>query len=329
MLNQSIDLSISRISNFSGSKDEDFSLWFDDLKDTLKRYPISEKEKITILKSKLKGDARYTFEGIQPHAMNSLEKLGKAMETIFGFANDTREWLIKLNETRQKHSEPIQVFAHRISRMVLKAYPETKNPLATNNKISIDYILRGLNNEIGEHVSILKPKTLGNAIEQALRIESKNQIKRRKIQTDRDIPQKTITELNALSQGTHDTCFEKQIEPYKNGSNNRFKQLHEKIYKTVQKDQEIEEKLNALTENQKRLENTNQNHSNKNHNTERFNSNYRTDNRSFVICYHCNKKGHTFRTCFNDTEEDKKRLENNDLKGQGTFSSSQRTRRQT
>jgi hypothetical protein len=59
--------------------------------------------------------------------------------------------------------------------MVLKAYPETKNLLETNNKISIDYFLRGLNNEIGEHVSILKPKTLENAIEQALRIESKNQ----------------------------------------------------------------------------------------------------------------------------------------------------------
>ena len=67
-------------------------------KDDLERYPISEKEKITILKRKLKCDARYTFEGIQPHAMNSLEKLGKAMEKIFGIAHDTREWLIKLNK---------------------------------------------------------------------------------------------------------------------------------------------------------------------------------------------------------------------------------------
>jgi hypothetical protein len=65
--------------------------------------------------------------------------------------------------------------------MVLKAYPEKKNLLETNNKISIDYFLRGLSNEIGEYVSILKPKTLENAIEKALRIVSKYQIKRTKI----------------------------------------------------------------------------------------------------------------------------------------------------
>jgi hypothetical protein len=58
-------------------------------KDDLERYPISEKEKITILKSKLKDDARYTSEGIQPHAMYSLEKLDKTMETVFGIAYDT------------------------------------------------------------------------------------------------------------------------------------------------------------------------------------------------------------------------------------------------
>jgi hypothetical protein len=36
MLNQSINPSISRICNFYGSKDEDFSLWFEDLKMILK-----------------------------------------------------------------------------------------------------------------------------------------------------------------------------------------------------------------------------------------------------------------------------------------------------
>ena len=41
MLSQAIDRTISRISYFSGSKDEDFSIWFDDLKDALKKYSIN------------------------------------------------------------------------------------------------------------------------------------------------------------------------------------------------------------------------------------------------------------------------------------------------
>jgi hypothetical protein len=130
MLSQAIDRTISRISYFSGSKDEDFSIWSDDLKDALKKYSINEEEKILLLKSKLKGDARYTFEGFQPHITQTLEKIGRAMETVFGIAHDTREWLNKLNETKQKQSESIHVFAHRISRMVLKAYPETKNVMS-------------------------------------------------------------------------------------------------------------------------------------------------------------------------------------------------------
>ena len=45
ILRQAKDQTINRIGNFNGSKDEDFSIWFDDLNDALKKFSISEKEK--------------------------------------------------------------------------------------------------------------------------------------------------------------------------------------------------------------------------------------------------------------------------------------------
>ena len=313
MLSQAIDRTISRISYFSGNKDEDFSIWFDDLKDALKKYSINEEEKILLLKSKLKGDARYTFEGFQPHVTQTLEKIGQAMETVFGIAHDTREWLNKLNETKQKQSESIHVFAHRISRMVLKAYPETKNVMETNNKLSIDYFLRGLNDDIGEQVSILKPKTLEIAIEQAMRIESKHQIKK-KTKAKHDNFSKPKLELNALSEATH--------EPYKNDINNRFKQLHEKISNNTKREQQLEEKLNVLIEGQKRAEHCNYNSGTMKNNLYQN----RTTDRYQMNCSHCNKKGHSYQTCYYATDNDKKRLQNkSNLNAQGPFSNSQRT----
>ena len=77
MLNQKINQTVSHLSKFSGSKDEDFTVWFEDLRSILDQYPSTEATKITIFKSKLQGDARYTFEGFLPHKVDTLEKAGK------------------------------------------------------------------------------------------------------------------------------------------------------------------------------------------------------------------------------------------------------------
>ena len=158
LLNQSMNQSISLLSKFSGTKDEDFNIWFDDFKSTLDQYPTIESNKIVLFKSKLQGDARYTFEGFLPNKVDTLEKAGRAMETVFALAHDEQEWIIKLNSARQAPSELIQVFGHRISRMVLKAYAETDEK--TINKLSIDYFLRGINDYIGEKLKKVQSNKL-------------------------------------------------------------------------------------------------------------------------------------------------------------------------
>ena len=80
------------------------------------------------------------------------------METVFALAHGEKEWIIKLNAARQAPSELIQVFGHRISRMVLKAYAETDEK--TINKLSIDYFLRGINDYIGEKLKKVQSNKL-------------------------------------------------------------------------------------------------------------------------------------------------------------------------
>ena len=345
MLNQTINQTVSQLSKFSGSKDEDFTVWFEDLRSILDQYPSTEATKITIFKSKLQGDARYTFEGFLPHKVDTLEKAGKAIETVFTTENDEHDWIIKLNAAKQTPSELIRVFGHRINRMVLKAYSGTDEK--TINKLSIDYFLRGLSDNIGETISIMKPKTLESAIKQAIIRETKNQIKikskpeaiteKRNQKEENSLIQKQS--LNSLQKDMKLlTCENKSIETYKNDFNNRFKQIHEKLnsieskyLNSSTKDQEIQEKLNVLIEGQNRFDINN-------HikfplsNDQNYSNQYRTENRSSMICYHCNKRGHSYHTsfifiCYHASENDKLRLANNNLKEQGTFSGSQRTKK--
>ena len=206
---------------------------------------------------------------------------------------------------------------------MLKAYPETKDIMETNNKLSIDYFLRGLNDKMGEQVSILKPKTLEITIEQAMRIESKNQIKR-KTKVKQDIESKQKMELNVLTENKSETSIGNQIESYKNDLNNIFKQLHEKMSKNIQKEQEIEEKLNVLIESNKRQEQNNR----KKQSDEYQSNQHRTVDRYSIQCEHCNKKGHSYETCYYATENDKKRIQSkNHLKSEGRFSNSQKTKK--
>ena len=175
-------------------------------------------------------------------------------------------------------------------------------------------------------------------------LEAKNKIKIKnkqptieKINKKEDNYQNSKTSLNIIqNEETARIIHDKNVEPYKNDINNRFKQLNEKLTSidskysdNASKNQDISEKLNTLIENQKKWDNNNHVSSTRNqtsyHNINPT-SNYKTDYRSSIICFHCNRRGHTYHKCFNASEDDKKRLENN-LKGQGSFSSSQRTKK--
>ena len=137
-----------------------------------------------------------------------------------------------------------------------------------------------------------------------MRIESKNQIKR-KTKVKQDIESKQKMELNVLTENKSETSIGNQIESYKNDLNNRFKQLHEKMSKNIQKEQEIEEKLNVLIESNKRQEQNNR----KKQSDEYQSNQHRTVDRYSIQCEHCNKKGHSYETCYYATKNDKKRIQ--------------------
>ena len=189
----------------------------------------------------------------------------------------------------------------------------------------------------------MKPKTLESAIKQAIIRETKNQIKikskpvtvnekRNQKEENSQIQKQSLNSLQKEDMKVS-TCENKSIETYKNDFNNRFKQIHDKLNSIESKylnssikDQEMQEKLNVLIEGQNRFDINNQRKF-PSSNNQNYSNQYRTENRSSIICYHCNKRGHSYHTCYHASENEKQRLANYNLKGQGTFSGSQRTKK--
>ena len=76
-------LALQKIYKFTGSNDEDFSIWFDDFNENIKQSNLTEQEKIRKFKAFLSGEARYTFEGFNHDTVETLDKAGERMKKVF------------------------------------------------------------------------------------------------------------------------------------------------------------------------------------------------------------------------------------------------------
>ena len=174
-------LALQKFNKFTGSNDEDFSIWFDDFNENIKQSNLTEQEKIRKFKTFLSGEARYTFEGFNHDTVETLDKAGEQMKKVFSFARDTQDWIVKLNEVRRLNTESIRVFAYRVNRMVKNAFPDAGE--ISKVDLAIDYFLRGLQEDIGNAVRLSKPKTLEKAIEKAEINEKSTSSKKYKMET--------------------------------------------------------------------------------------------------------------------------------------------------
>ena len=350
-LNKPNNLGNQHLNKFSGSDNEDFTIWFEDFKILLSTCTLSENDKLNKFKTYLSGEARYAFEGFQKHQINTLEKAGEQMKNVFAIARDSQEWILKLNEIKQSPMESIRVFAYRTNRMVQKAFPNADE--TTANLLAIDYFLRGLKDDIGQKVRILKPDTIEIAIEKAIITEKTSSISfqnsKKVHDTSETLKKCNIfhnTDTNSAENLKNESQTTRTIETYKNDINNRFKQIHDKlnamevkasnmnsILDTIpQKNCKIEEKLNAIMEGQRKLEKVNQDIPNNNkrhfHSNEQRRNFHGTENSRYLHCFHCGRKGHGYQNCYFATEEDKQRLSNKfNLKEQGSYSNPQRTKK--
>ena len=102
-----------------GTSEEDFKSWFDEFYSATERRRFTEIQKISILKSKLKGSARTVFEGFQANKINSFQKF--KLEMLKTFAP---------HKIRHKEGDSIRIFTRTLYGKVVQAFPTMDPPAA-------------------------------------------------------------------------------------------------------------------------------------------------------------------------------------------------------
>ena len=298
-----------RLPQFKGTKDEDFLTWFEDFKLTSERTCSNEEERLAIFKTYLAGDARHVYEGFNVNEVNTFDKAGAMMNDVFALARDRQEWILHLRDLKKKEPETIRVFAYRTARIVRQAYPQADNNTYTS--LSIDYFTRGLPEAINSYVIIRKPVTLDLAIKYA------------DIAEKQESPQVKADQNNSKPHTNHvNSINQVENEPYKNDTNNRFKQITEEIKVLKAKNLDLQQTLNTMQQTQTEfgtVKNSNPNINKSSAHTDKFeelltaiqrmekshhqNPNFKHsdqshDKRNLKRCYNCGKSGHVSENCF-------------------------------
>jgi hypothetical protein len=229
---------LRRPPQFASTKDEDFLTWFEDFKLISERTCSSEEERLIIFNTYLTGDARHVYEGFNGNEIQTHDEAAKMMNAVFAAARDRQEWILHLRELKKKESENIRVFAYRTARIVRQAFPEATDE-DTYDFLAIDYFTRVLPEMINSYVIIRKPRSLDLAIQYA------------DIAEKQDSPKMKTDTINLRYQIAN-TINQGDKEPYKNDTDNRFKQVtrSEEIRTLKTKNQELQHTLNVMQQTQ-------------------------------------------------------------------------------
>ncbi|KAJ8915375.1 hypothetical protein NQ315_008262 [Exocentrus adspersus] len=171
-----------------------------------------EEDKATSLIAALRGEALEVLRTI-PEASTNYAMLTSALERRYGDAHLQHVYQAQLRSRRQRFEETLQQYEADISRMVNLAYPTA--PAEVIEQLSVSSFIEGLRDpEIGQLVRLARPKTISEALAQALEIEAAKEASRFAINPyqGRDKKMKT-TDGNLI-----DLLLE-LLQQFKNGQN--------------------------------------------------------------------------------------------------------------
>ncbi|KAJ8915928.1 hypothetical protein NQ315_016603 [Exocentrus adspersus] len=171
-----------------------------------------EEDKATSLIAALRGEALEVLRTI-PEASSNYATLTSALERRYGDAHLQHVYQAQLRSRRQRFEETLQQYEGDISRMVNLAYPTA--PAEVIEQLSVSSFIEGLRDpEIGQLVRLARPKTISEALAQALEIEAAKEASRFAINPyqGRDKKMKT-TDGNLI-----DLLLE-LLQQFKNGQN--------------------------------------------------------------------------------------------------------------
>ncbi|KAJ8916995.1 hypothetical protein NQ315_012910 [Exocentrus adspersus] len=129
-----------------------------------------EEDKATSLIAALRGEALEVLRTI-PEASLNYAVLTSALEKRYGDAHLQHVYQAQLRSRRQRFEETLQQYEADISRMVNLAYPTA--PTQVIEQLSVSSFIEGLRDpEIGQLIRLARPKTISEALVQALKIEA-------------------------------------------------------------------------------------------------------------------------------------------------------------
>ncbi|KAJ8913106.1 hypothetical protein NQ315_000563 [Exocentrus adspersus] len=169
-------------------------------------------DKATSLIAALRGEALEVLRTIRK-ASTTYATLTSALERRYGDAHLQHVYQAQLRSRRQRFEETLQQYEADISRMVNLAYPTA--PAEVIEQLSVSSFIEGLRDpEIGQLVRLARPKTISEALAEALEIEAAKEASRFAINPDqgRDKKMKT-TDGNLI-----DLLLE-LLQQFKNGQN--------------------------------------------------------------------------------------------------------------
>ena len=106
-----------KLDKFKGKDDEDFDLWWEDLRAFFALYKFNEEDKLRLINAHLGGAERRV---VQNEDMESISTVEKLHELLRGTFSDKHDWQNILLNTKQYPEEKIKAFADRLRVAALK-----------------------------------------------------------------------------------------------------------------------------------------------------------------------------------------------------------------
>uniref|UniRef100_A0A1B6HG85 CCHC-type domain-containing protein n=2 Tax=Homalodisca liturata TaxID=320908 RepID=A0A1B6HG85_9HEMI len=171
-LNSCPPMSNAGVPTFDGKMTwEDFRTLFETAA-AVHRWPSSTKASMLCLS--LRGDALKVLQTVPPAERQNYGELVRRLEMRFGHKHMELVYRSQLRSRHQKSNESLQEFEADIARLVRGAYSTCDEAVCEN--LSIDKFLDGLRDaETQQAVKLARPKTLHEALTQALEFEAVKQ----------------------------------------------------------------------------------------------------------------------------------------------------------
>lgn len=166
---------VNKLPKFGGEPEEDFKSWFEEFQTATEKRGLSESEQISLLKTKLKGNARAVLDGLQANKIDTLSRIRLEMLKTFAPLEEPSELRLRLHEIRRKEGENIRVFARSLHGKVVRAFPMMESNAAET--LTVAFFIQAVGAELGNKISSRKPGTLDQAIDMAVRYDSETNTK--------------------------------------------------------------------------------------------------------------------------------------------------------